>query len=663
MGDFIQLKRGDFRVSIDLERAELAIEVGNCPPFVSDREHGPRIYFADGSQVDFDDRFWASAQLHLLRADAESCQLRIDAAAFAMTLSFTVSEARSLEIGIEEVESRGAAIRELRYPGALLFELGEPHLPLDINRGGYSLIPLQQGLLLPLNWPRPWSDPPFDGRIGSSSATLPVFAQCRAAGAGGYRLRVLDYADAAYQIDHDPGRQKTALSIRFFASLGAWSEPMRQRFTFFEAAAPSEIAQQYRVEVLAEDRLKTLRDKRQGRSQLGDLIGAQFIHWSIKRNIRASSRLYCHEQPELNHSLASFESRADALEALHRAGVGHCYVHLDGWAEPGYDNQHPDPYPVCEAAGGIEGLIHFSRRAHAAGDLVGLHDQYRDFYFDAASFDLDEAVMNPDGSHPEHANWAGGRQTYLCAKRARDYVERNFSRLAREGFKPDAAYLDVFTCNEGDECANPRHPMRRYDCYQARKACFEYLVDLGILTSSEEVNDWAMTALDFCHYAPYEFMLKEPGAEKLGLPFSFFNLVYHDAVIIPWMMELHAAEDYMLYAFLNGGAPYLIREAAYPGIDGAFGDAGLIDEDKHRERCQVLAAFHRIIAEAAMLKQEFLNSDGRQLASEFAGGYRVSIDLDRGTLAVEKDKAPWLAYSRAGGFTGLGLEQLIPADS
>ena len=28
----------------------------------------------------------------------------------------------------------------------------------------------------------------------------------------------------------------------------------------------------------------------------------------------------------------------------------------------------------------------------------------------------------------------------------------------------------------------------------------------------------------------------------------------------------------MLYALLNGGAPYLVREGAYPNTDGAFED-------------------------------------------------------------------------------------------
>ena len=37
------------------------------------------------------------------------------------------------------------------------------------------------------------------------------------------------------------------------------------------------------------------------------------------------------------------------------------------------------------------------------------------------------------------------------------------------------------------------------------------------------------------------------------------------------MMEKHENEDYMLYALINGGAPYFDRNGAYDGTDGAFG--------------------------------------------------------------------------------------------
>ena len=113
--------------------------------------------------------------------------------------------------------------------------------------------------------------------------------------------------------------------------------------------------------------------------------------------------------------------------------------------------------------------------------------------------------------------------------------------------------------------------MTRRDCYEYRGRCFEYLLKNGILPSSEEVNDWAVESQVFCHYAPYDFMMRVPGTPKQAIPVPLYNLVYHDCVIQPWMMEkVSEEEDYMLYALLNGGAPYLERDAAYPNIDGAF---------------------------------------------------------------------------------------------
>ena len=68
------------------------------------------------------------------------------------------------------------------------------------------------------------------------------------------------------------------------------------------------------------------------------------------------------------------------------------------------------------------------------------------------------------------------------------------------------------------------------------------------------------------------FMLRPAETPKKGIPVPLFNLVYHDCVIEPWMMDhVSKDEDYMLYALLAGGAPYLVRDGAYPNTDGAFG--------------------------------------------------------------------------------------------
>ena len=122
-----------------------------------------------------------------------------------------------------------------------------------------------------------------------------------------------------------------------------------------------------------------------------------------------------------------------------------------------------------------------------------------------------------------HAGRAAARP-HLCAELAPDYVRRNFAEIAAHGIKLDCAYLDVFTCNEGDECSNPEHRMTRRECFDRRAECFEYLLSHGILSSSEEVSDWAVPSLIFCHYAPYDFQMRSPNEPRQGVPVRCITL-------------------------------------------------------------------------------------------------------------------------------------------
>lgn len=270
------------------------------------------------------------------------------------------------------------------------------------------------------------------------------------------------------------------------------------------------------------------------------------------------------------------------------------------------------------------------------GYLFGIHDQYRDYYFRADTFDEEYACRLPDGTIPRHHRWAGGEQTYLCGTQAPYYVKRNFTELKKHGIHPDCAYLDVFTCNEGDECANPHHKMTRHECYEYRRQCFEYLLANDILTSSEEVSDWSMPSLVFCHYAPYDFMLRKPGSPRFGIPVPLFNLVYHDCVIIPWMMDrVSENEDYMLYALLNGGIPYLLRDGAYPGTDGAFGEGQREKLLEDIARCEAVMQLHEQVAMQEMVRHEMLDEDGMLQRSVFADGTSITVDFAEQTWRIE----------------------------
>ena len=57
-----------------------------------------------------------------------------------------------------------------------------------------------------------------------------------------------------------------------------------------------------------------------------------------------------------------------------------------------------------------------AKTCHELGYLLILHDQYRDFYLNAASYNDRLAVQEWDGCRFQHAEWPGGRQGLLSAR-------------------------------------------------------------------------------------------------------------------------------------------------------------------------------------------------------------------------------------------------------
>jgi hypothetical protein len=370
--------------------------------------------------------------------------------------------------------------------------------------------------------------------------------------------------------------------------------------------------------VKEEGRLVTLAQKALRTPSLNDLIGCAVLHVGIKSHVVPDSTYYNHDDPSRNDSLVTFGERAEQLRQIKVQGVERLYLHLDGWGEPGYDNKHPDYLPPCGEAGGWDGLRQLADTAHELGYLFGIHDQYRDYYLDAPTYDPDNAVKLSDGSIYEMCRWAGGKQNYLCSALAPAYVKRNFGQLLEHGVNLDAAYLDVFTCNEPDECVNPQHTVTRAQCLAYRAQCFDYLLSRGILPSSEEANDWAIHNLVFCHWAPYA---------KGGVPVPLWNLVYHDCFLIPWSLGKGAwgtPEDQSgyLHALLNGGMGYL---------DTEHGDAAF---KQTVEQCKALAELADKVAYQEMVSHEFVGGDYNVQRTVFGDGTQVLVDLEKESSQV-----------------------------
>ena len=502
----------------------------------------------------------------------------------------------------------GVRIREVQYPAPLTAD--EP--------GAYAVLNTMQGQLLPADWPREaCAKLPFDGQMCSEAAYMPWWGEVTPAGS--YLAWVRSPWDAKYTVSH-PAGGPTRIFARHLPSLGKMRYQRTVSYYFLPAgSAYADLCRLYRKLADEEGKPVTLREKAAENGNVDRLIGCCVMHVDGKSHVTPDSRYYDHEHPEKNDSLTPFSHWAERARMLKEKGVDRLYLHQDGWGQPGYDNQHPDYLPPCRELGGWEGMKALADTLEELGFLFGIHDQYRDYYLDAPTYDPDNACRGADGSIYGHAIWAGGKQNYLCAALAPAYVKRNFEELLSSGIRLRGTYLDVFTCNEADECDHPRHRMTRRECLEYRGQCFHYLTARGIAPSSEEVNDWAMDSQVFCHWAPY--------LTDCAIPVPLFNLTYHDCVLIPWKMEagewgIPEGTAGFLHCLLNGGMPYM--------SDKAEGE----ELDENIRQWRVVSELHRQVAKEKMTGHRFLSEDRARQRAEFSCGTRVTVDFSDNTFEI-----------------------------
>lgn len=486
------------------------------------------------------------------------------------------------------------------------------------EKGAYAVVNTMQGQLIPTDWPQAVCDKlPFNGQMASINAYMPWWGEITPD--GGYLCYVRQAWDAAYAIDH-PAGGPTRIGVRQLPSLGQMRYARTVTYCFVPAGSDYvTLCKLYRAIVDEEGKPRTLKEKAAQNPNVDKLIGSCVMHCPGKTHVTPDSAFYNQEEPEKNDSLYPFAQWEERVKRLHAMGVDKLYLHLDGWGQPGYDNQHPDYLPPCKEAGGWEGLKSLSDTMQELGYMFGVHDQYRDYYLDAPTYDVDHAAMSADGSVFEMARWAGGRQNYICASLALDYVRRNFSQLFDHGIHLEGTYLDVFTCNELDECANPRHPMTRRECIDARNQCFHYLTAHGVAPSSEEVNDWAMSAQVFCHWAPFY--------HSTAIPAPLFNLVYHDCVIIPWKMEtteygIPEGTSGFLYCLLCGGMGYMSETLEGEALE------------ENIRQWRTISELQSHVAKEQMVSHAFVSEDRTVQRSTFSDGTTVTVDFANNTYEI-----------------------------
>ena len=534
-------------------------------------------------------------------------------AAEGQPLGVSLSLFICLDISREELlfivvpKEEGASIKRLNWPPGCV-----------PGQADFTVVPFMQGMLLPRDWSRKISL--YDNLSYGRGLYMPWWGQTK--GNSGYMVILETPADGGCTFSHRAGGP-TDISPLWVHSLGKLSYARKARYIFFDSGNYVTMAKRYRKYVQETGKFVSLKEKIARTPNLANVVGSPVIHTNILTHIQPDSNYYNKKDPAQNHQLVTFDQRAEQLKALKQKGVSKAYVHLDGWGLRGYDNLHPDILPPCPEAGGWDGFKRFADVCDELGYVFIVHDQYRDYYVDAASFDERHTILDEHGKRPYWAIWLGGKQSVLCATLAPGYVRRNYDAIFDHGIKLKGAYLDVFAVVVPDECYNPEHPMSRRDCLKYRAECFSIVRSKGGIVSSEEPVDWALPYIDLVHHGPYA---RDPNPERgatMGIPVPLFSLVYHDALLLPWSMGkgswgIPATDLGMLHAILNAGIPYLSIE---PGAE---------EIEKVRAVCDL----NQKLALVEMTNHEFLDDARTKQRSTFADGTQVEVDFAVGTHKI-----------------------------
>ena len=506
---------------------------------------------------------------------------------------------------------------------------------VDTHDADYSALNHVRGNLLPANWPKEYH--PYGNVPGGQESLIKTdksyiqsnLIECWSMSWWGFQkgnsslvVIVETPNDAGYKFSH-PAGGPTVICPRWLASLGKFSYPRSVRFSFLDNGNYVAMTKRYRKYVMDIGRFVSLKENIAQEPLVEKLIGAPQIRQHALRNYKPGSRRYDINKPENNYRLTTFDELSQRLRDLKAKGINNAFVTLAAWPFMGYDRQHPDAFPPAPAAGGWDGLKRWVNTCDELGYLYNLHDQYRDYYIDAPSYDPQFAVHEEDnikdasafpgtrfggwkeGYIPFMDYWDGGKMAYLNMRFALGHLIKNYQLMFDHGIKTQGSYLDVFGYVPPTEDFNPEHPLTRTDAMKFMIDCFRWTRHNLGLVGTEAGADWVIPYVDYSTDAKAGTVISVP----------LYTLVYHDAIITPE----GGMGDY-LRCLLNGG---------YPGVPRD------LNNEKEITIMKTIIALHKRVALLEMTNHEFLDKNYRKERTTFSDGTTVTIDRDAETFEIK----------------------------
>lgn len=138
-----------------------------------------------------------------------------------------------------------------------------------------------------------------------------------------------------------------------------------------------------------------------------------------------------------------YAEAAKNLALAGKYGVNDAIFVKHSWQRWGYDYRLPEIFPP---SGNMDDFMRMRQATKDAGMIFAPHDNYIDFYPDAAGYSYDHIVFNENGT-PQLAWINEGRlaQSYRWLPHAfQPWMKENMAAM-RKSFQPDGLFIDVFT--------------------------------------------------------------------------------------------------------------------------------------------------------------------------------------------------------------------------
>lgn len=517
-------------------------------------------------------------------------------------------------------EEKETSVRQLNWPTAL-----------DAKAIDHTLLSNVRGVLLPRNWPKAYHPIRTSDKEGQITKTDRSELQSNVIedwsmswwgfqqGKSAMMIIIETPNDAAYQFSH-PAGGPTVIGPRWRPSLGKLGYPRSGRMCFIAEGTYVEMAKRYRKYAKETGLFVSLEEKIAKNPRVKAVIGTPIIRSGILTDYKEDGARWKRDSGS-RYSLTTFDQRADQFRQWKQKGLNNLMVVITGWPKLGYDRQHPDVLPPAPKAGGYEGMKRLQQTLKDLGYFFVLHDQYRDYYLDAPSFNKQFAIHEEDsiskpnifpgtrfgdfkeGRIPYMDYWDGGKMTYLSGRFMLGHLKKNYQGLFDHGIHPDGSYLDVFGYVPPDEDFNPQHPSTRTEAIQDRVRNYQWArMHLGIV-GTETACDWTVPYVDF----------SSPLNNRNGIAVPLWDLVYHEAILTTFNpMELRG--------LITAGLPQVGR--------------GFNASPEQLTMVKRMSDLNKRLAFTELTKHEFLDTNYKIERSTFADGTTITVDWNKNTVEI-----------------------------